>query len=77
MDKDIQQKLREEVLSVPIDMPETDDLMALPYLDNVLRETLRLHPPVIGSIRQATKDDYIPLNKPYTDIYGEVHQSIQ
>ena len=77
MDKDIQQKLREEVLSVPIDMPETDDLMALPYLDNVLRETLRLHPPVIGSIRQATKDDYIPLNKPYTDIYGEVHESIQ
>ena len=51
--------------------------MALPYLDNVLRETLRLHPPVIGSIRQATKDDYIPLNKPYTDIYGEVHESIQ
>lgn len=75
--KEAQHKLREELLSVESDTLSMDDLMALPYLDNVLRETLRVHPPVTNSIRQATKDDFIPLSKPYTDIYGEVHQFVQ
>ncbi|KAJ3480225.1 hypothetical protein NLI96_g8501 [Meripilus lineatus] len=76
-DKIRQQKLREELLSVSTDTPTMDELMSLPYLDNVLRETLRRHPPVTNSVRQATKDDFIPLSKPYTDIYGQVHDSIQ
>ena len=54
-----------------------DELMSLPYLDAVLRETLRLYPPVAGTLREAGKDDFIPLSKPFTDKYGEVHDSIR
>ena len=38
----IQEKLREEILSIPTDMPSMEDLNGLPYLDLVVRETLRL-----------------------------------
>ncbi|KAJ3482243.1 hypothetical protein NLI96_g7112 [Meripilus lineatus] len=73
----VQQKLREELMTMPNDMPSMDELMTLPYLDLVLRETLRLFPPVTATIRQATKEDFIPLNKPFTDKYGEVHDTIK
>ncbi len=77
LDKAVQKKLRDELLQIPTDTPSMDELMALPYLDTVLRETLRVNAPVTGTIRQAMKDDFIPLNKPYTDIYGKLHDSIQ
>jgi cytochrome P450 len=38
----------------------------LPYLDNVVRETLRFCPAVHGTIRVATRDDRIPLSHPVT-----------
>ena len=34
-----------------------DELNALPYLDAVVRETMRVHAPVPSSIRIATRDD--------------------
>lgn len=77
LDKRVQHKLREELLAVPTDAPTMDDLMSLPYLDAVLRETLRLYSPVTSTTRQATKDDCIPLSKPFKDRYGKVHHSIQ
>ncbi|KAF7371108.1 hypothetical protein MSAN_00745700 [Mycena sanguinolenta] len=43
-----------------------DDLMALPYLDAVLREGLRLHAPVAMLQRRADADTTIPLWKPIT-----------
>ena len=36
----------------------------LPVLDAVVHETLRLAPPVHGTIRVAMKDEYIPLSEP-------------
>ena len=54
-----------------------DDLMALPYLDAVVKETLRIHAPVAQTVRIATKDDMIPVGKSYTDKEGVVRDSIQ
>jgi cytochrome P450 len=65
--KKMQQRLRDELLQafpddmVPITM---ESLEALPYLDAVVRETLRLDPPVDVSARVAMQDDIIPLEKP-------------
>jgi cytochrome P450 len=43
---------------------EADAIDALPYLDAVVRESLRLHPPVHSTIRVATQTDSIPLSSP-------------
>ncbi|KAH9894818.1 cytochrome P450 [Cubamyces lactineus] len=74
---DIQQKLREELLSVDTDTPTMDELNALPYLDAVVRETLRLHSPITFLVREAKRDDVIPLSEPFTDCYGKVHKEIR
>ncbi|KAH9894819.1 cytochrome P450 [Cubamyces lactineus] len=73
----IQQKLREELLSVDTDTPTMDELNALPYLDAVVRETLRLHSPLTFIVREAKRDDVIPLSEPFTDRYGRVHKEIR
>ena len=75
--KQIQAKLRQEVSVVSTDNPTMDDLNGLPYLDAVVRETLRLYPPVPNVLRAATKDDCIPLSKPLTDRKGIVHNEIR
>lgn len=41
-DSNVQKKLREEVLTVPSDSPSMDELNALSYLNNVVKELLRL-----------------------------------
>ncbi|KAJ7503140.1 cytochrome P450 [Mycena galericulata] len=71
----IQDKLREEILSAKLDLNADpvqlyEDLMALPYLDAVLRETLRLHSPVSMLQRRANVDTTIPLWKPITGADG-------
>lgn len=47
-----------------------DELNALPYLDAVLRENLRLNPVVSAGTRTAEKDDVIPLSTPFVDRRG-------
>ena len=47
-----------------------DELNALPYLEKVVREVLRLHAPVVGTIRAAMEDTIIPVAKPYVDRHG-------
>ena len=72
----VQRKLRDELLDVKTDAPSMDELNALPYLDAVIREALRLYSPVCVTVREARKDDVIPLNNPYTDRHGLVHDHI-
>ncbi|KAF8581822.1 cytochrome P450 [Ramaria rubella] len=72
----VQNKLREELLSVKTDTPSMEELNALPYLDSVIRETLRLYSPVSSTIRMATKDDIIPLGTPFTDKRGQLRHEI-
>jgi hypothetical protein len=79
---DLQSKLREELFShkgVDIDSenPTMDQLNSLPYLDSVVRETLRLHSPVASTIRQAKNDSSIPLGTPIVDKNGKVLHSIR
>lgn len=47
-----------------------DELNSLPYLDAVIRESLRFHSVFGGAMRVAVKDDIIPVETPYTDRYG-------
>lgn len=68
---EIQTRLREELLTVSTDVLSMDELQALPFLDAVLRESLRLHPAVPLTIRQVAKDDIITLGEPVIDRYGE------
>lgn len=72
----VQQKLREELLSVDTDAPTMEELNALPYLNQVVHELLRLYPPVTILVREAKKDDVIPLDEPLIDKYGKVHHEI-
>ncbi len=72
----VQRKLREEFLSVDTETPTMEELNALPYLDLVVHELLRLYPPVTMLVREAKKDDMIPLNEPVIDKYGKVHHEI-
>ncbi|KAH8110226.1 cytochrome P450 [Phellopilus nigrolimitatus] len=62
-----QERLRCEIVSSGIVGGEEvvyDDLMALPYLDAVCRETLRVHPPINFMARTACKDAILPLGMP-------------
>ena len=76
-DKQAQTKLREEIYSISTDNPTMDDLNGLPFMDAVVRETLRLYPAVASVLREARKDDCIPLSKPFTDTKGIVHNEIR
>jgi len=73
---DLQARLRDELLAVPTDTPSMDELQALPFLDAVVRETLRFHPAVPATSRVAMKDDVIPLNEPFVDKHGKLRSEI-
>ena len=77
INKHAQTKLREEISNISTDNPTMDDLNGLPYMDAVVRETLRLYSPVASIQREARKDDCIPLSKPFTDRKGVVRNEIR
>ncbi|KAI0337211.1 cytochrome P450 [Trametopsis cervina] len=72
---DVQTRLRNDLMALLPDTPlekltqeETQSLYAaiaeVPYLDNVIKETLRVIPPMHSSIRVATQDDAVPISSP-------------
>ena len=74
---EIQRRLRDELLQVPTDAPTMDELNALPYLDLIVKESLRLHAPVPMTSREAMQDCFLPLGKPYIDKQGKAHDSVK
>ncbi|KAJ7438810.1 cytochrome P450 [Mycena galericulata] len=70
------EKLRAEILAAPVNL-DHDTVVALPYLDAVVREILRLHPPAApGMFREAVADAVLPLSTPITGTDGAVMSSI-
>ncbi|KAG6329015.1 hypothetical protein ID866_10074 [Astraeus odoratus] len=69
---DIQSKLRDELLAFAGE-PTYDQLnRGLSYLDSVVHEILRLHPPLAGFLRVAVEYDVILLSEPVRTKSGEV-----
>ena len=73
----VQMTLCAELRTCPTDMPTTDQLNALPYLEGVVREVLRLYSPVSTTQRTAVNDAVIPLQKPFKDNHGIMQSSIR
>ncbi|KAF5344274.1 hypothetical protein D9758_012335 [Tetrapyrgos nigripes] len=74
--KDVQAKLREELLTVATDNPSMEELNALPYLDSFVREVLRMCAPIMWVFRTAIKDDVMPLKDPIVDVNGKMHTEL-
>ncbi|VDC03529.1 unnamed protein product [Peniophora sp. CBMAI 1063] len=73
----VQEKLRRELTGVHHDVPSFDELAKLPYLDAVIRETMRVYGPLTTTLRMAVRDDVLPVSKPFKDIYGKMHDEIR
>ncbi|KIR63999.1 cytochrome P450 [Cryptococcus bacillisporus CA1873] len=72
-----QKRLREEVLAVADDRPSLETLNSLPYMDAVIRETLRLNAPAPGTLREAKQDAVIPLSMPVIGRDGKQINSVR
>ncbi|KAJ7263650.1 cytochrome P450 [Mycena haematopus] len=73
---DVQETLRKEILAAPEHLAH-DALVALPYLDAVVREVVRLYPAVSPVMyREAMANGILPLSTPITGKDGKVIHSI-
>ncbi|KAJ7486822.1 cytochrome P450 [Mycena latifolia] len=72
---DVQEKLRAEIMETSEHLSH-DELVNLPYLDGVVRETLRLYPPITAMTRNATQDCVLPLSKPITGTDGRTIDAV-
>ncbi|KAF9524825.1 cytochrome P450 [Crepidotus variabilis] len=72
--RDIQERLRNELRQAMEGKDELNynNLEALPFLEAVCREALRLYPPVASLHRVAVKDIVLPLSQPIKGIDGKV-----
>ncbi|KAI7883978.1 cytochrome P450 [Lichtheimia hyalospora FSU 10163] len=85
VNQDVQTKAREEAIRVLGDaqedvMPDDDQIRSMPYINMVMKENLRMHPPVaVLPVRQATEDTdlagtFVPKGTKITlDIYELQH----
>ncbi|PPQ64799.1 hypothetical protein CVT26_002631 [Gymnopilus dilepis] len=79
LNPDVQSHLRHEVVQAFHHQDEAIDfsnVSALPYLDAVVRETLRVYPPIPTIFRQALKDTVVPLLHPITGVDGEIMKEV-
>ncbi|KAJ7150741.1 cytochrome P450 [Mycena filopes] len=74
--QDMQEKLRTELFTIESDTPTYDELNSLPYLEAIIKETMRLGPSVEFTSRVTAVDDILPLSEPVVDRKGRVHSSI-
>ncbi|KAF9565114.1 cytochrome P450 [Agrocybe pediades] len=70
--QDAQEKLRREISEAKGAMAQFDydQLVSLPYLDAICRETLRLYSPVSMIPKTARKDTVLPLSNPIKGLDG-------
>ncbi|CAE7190749.1 unnamed protein product [Rhizoctonia solani] len=71
----VQARLREEISQYFENNPNDtnyDGLLELPYLDGVVRETLRLHAPAVFMNRTCEKDTVLPLQCPIETQSGKI-----
>ncbi|KAI0657158.1 cytochrome P450 [Cubamyces menziesii] len=77
-----QQKLREELIAARDDGTgnlrdlDYDEVMELPYLDAVCRETLRRYSPVRAVFRVVRKDAMLPLSAPIRGLDGSLINAV-
>ncbi|KAF8181261.1 cytochrome P450 [Pholiota molesta] len=77
--QDVQDKLRQEIREARKEHGENlmyDQLVALPYLDAICRETLRLYAPVSTVQRTTRQDVVLPLSTPIRGLDGEEMREI-
>ncbi|KAK7682246.1 hypothetical protein QCA50_014833 [Cerrena zonata] len=76
---EVQNKLRAEILEAQARFGEDipyDDLVALPYMDSFVRESLRLYSPATFITREAKKDFVLPVSEPVIGVNGAVMREI-
>ena len=78
---DIQGRLYAEVAEVLAQFSDTDTMEYylhehMPYLQAVVKETLRLQAVVAHGVFKAGKDNVIPLSKPINTVTGETTNSV-
>ncbi|KAF8521878.1 cytochrome P450 [Hysterangium stoloniferum] len=72
----LQNQLRDELSQLNTD-PSFDQLTSgLPLLDSITKETLRLHPPVTMTLREAVNDEILPLIEPLRTTSGELVDNV-
>ncbi|KAL0952692.1 hypothetical protein HGRIS_006931 [Hohenbuehelia grisea] len=76
LNPDIQATLRVELSTIPTMPPSSDDLARLTFVDAIVKETLRMFPPLPKIERVATRDTAIPLKKPVVGTDGSLIHEI-
>ncbi|KAJ3575283.1 hypothetical protein NP233_g1211 [Leucocoprinus birnbaumii] len=76
---EIQSKLRQEIEAKKREIINrggleftATDYDSMPYLNAVIKESLRYNPPTYHSFRESTQDDVLPLSKPITMKNGKI-----